>query len=263
VVVTGQPGAGKSTLLNANPKLMMLDPERGGNTVQDPQALRFTPPTTVHPKDLDQAYIDFVDKLIARRMSGKTDIQMIGIDTLDEMIGIFSKSLCLRENCVDVGDVGGGHGRGYAMVREAIFGMLDKAYRAGFGWAIVAHTRTKTVMVGREERQISGLAVSDSFKAAVFQKCEHIVFVEHGVQIVEGEPTVKVVGGKRIKKAGKRQTVKVRKLKTRPGGLWQGGESNEVKVRVPLDDEMVLPERGGWDMFTAAYDRAVESLRKA
>jgi len=260
LVIAGQPGAGKSTFLNSNPQLISLDPERGGDTVADPKALRFTPPDNTAPAELDRAYIAFVDKLIERRRRGATDIQMICIDTIDEMISLFQKALCLRENTDDVGDIGGGHGKGYFIVRDAIFGMLDRAYRAGFGWAIIAHTAVKTVTVGKEERQVSGLAMSSSYMRSVFQKCEHMMFVEHGIQVVTGSSEVKIVNGKRIEKPGKTTTVPVRKLKTRPGGLWQGGDTNDVKVRIPLPSELILPPLRGWDLFVEVYNEASRAL---
>ena len=260
MVITGQPGAGKSTLLNSNPTVLSLDPERGGDTAADPQALRFTPPPDTDPMVLDQAYLTFVDSIIARKMRGATDIGMICLDTIDEFIDIFLTALCLRKGVDDPIDLKDGSGNGYTIVRKAIFGMLDKVHRAGMGWAIIAHTRTKTVRIGGEERQVSGLSVSDSFKGAIFQKCEHMLFVEHGVEQVKGPEEVKVVGGKKIKKPGKVSTQKVRKLKTRPGGLWQGGDTNDVKVRVPITDELILPKVGGWDLFTKAYEDACSTL---
>ncbi len=260
LTITGQPGAGKSTLLNSNPHLLSLDPERGGDTSADPRALRFTPPPETEPAVLDQAYLAFVDKLIARKLQGADDIRMICIDTIDELISIFQRALCIRENALDVGDVGGGHGKGYFIVRDLIFGMLDKIHRAGLGWAIIAHTCTKTVTVGKEEKQISGLAISSSYQRTVFQKCEHMLFVEHGVETVVGKKEIKVVGGKRIEKPGATKIVRVRKLKTKPGGLWQGGDTNDVKVRVPIKDEMILPQVGGWDLFTKAYEDACRLL---
>ncbi len=260
IVITGQPGSGKSTLLNSNPCLVMLDPERGGDTVADARALRFTPPPNTPPEKLDLTYVEFVDRIIKRRRGGKDDIRMIGIDSLDEMISLFQKALCLRENVVDVGDVGGGHGKGYFMVRDAIFGMLDRAYQAGLGWAIIVHTKIRYVTIDGKEVAVSGLGISDSYKSAVFQKCEHMMFVEHGIETIVGKPEVRMVGGRKVEKPGRRENKRVRKLKTKPGGLWMGGNTHDVKVRVPLDDEMVLPEKGGWDLFVLAYDKAVKVL---
>lgn len=228
----------------------------------DPQALRWTAPPATDLKVLDKAYLEFVDKIVARKMRGATDIKMIAIDSIDEMILLFQKALCLRENTDDVGEVGGGHGKGYFMVRDAIFGMLDKIYRSGMGWAIIAHTAIKTVKVGNEEKQISGLAMSSSYVRATFQKCEHMLFVEHGSETVVGEKEYKILNGRKIEKKGKTTTKKVRKLKTRPGGLWQGGDTNDVKVRVPLPNEIILPRLAGWDCLDEAYKGAVALLTK-
>ncbi len=185
---------------------------------------------------------------------------MICLDTIDEFIDIFLTALCLRKGVEDPIDLKDGSGNGYTIVRKAIFGMLDRVHRSGMGWAIIAHTRTKTVRVGGEERQVSGLNVSDSFKGAVFQKCEHMLFVEHGVEAVTEPDKVRTIKGKKLTQKGQTTTVKVRKLKTRPGGLWQGGDTNDVKVRVPIRDEIILPKVGGWDCFTEAYGDAIRIL---
>lgn len=262
IVISGEPGAGKSTFLNSNPFLLSLDPERGGDTAADPRALRFTPPPETDPSQLDTAYTDFVDKLIARKLKGANDIKMIALDTLDEFVDIFLTAICLRKGVLDPLDLNDGSGNGYTIVRKSIFGMLDKIHRAGLGWAIIAHTQVKTVRVGGEERQLSGLAVSNSFKGAVFQKCEHMMFIEHGVNMIPGKDEVKIVGGKTITRRGTPTAQKCRKIKTSPGGLWRGSETNDVKVRVPLQDEIILPKVGGWDLFTKAYEAAVVLLTK-
>lgn len=264
LVITGQPGAGKSTFLNSNPHLISLDPEQGGRTVADPQALRFTPPANTDPAQLDKAYLAFADKLIARKLGGRDDFKMVCVDSLDELIGIFQRALCLRAATdgmiPEIGDIGGGHGKGYAMVRESIFGMLDKIHRAGLGWACIAHTTIKTVTVDNKEVQVSGLAMSQSYMSALFRKCEHMMFIEHGIQVVPGKMVPVIVGARTINKPGKSTNQRVRKLKTRPGGLWQGGSTNDVKVRVPLKNEYILPKVGGWGLFAEAYEEACNLL---
>ncbi len=262
LVITGQPGAGKSTFLNSNPHLIMLDAERGGDTVADPKALRFTPPPFTSLGVLDRAYEEFVDRITQRKLQGKTDIQMVGIDSLDEMIQIFQKALCLRENKESIGDVGGGHGKGYFMVLDSVFGMLDKLHRAGLGWAVVCHSKTKTVGVGDAAREVTVLAISDSYKTAVWRKCEHMLFVERGIVTTVGEPMIVTVAGKKLERMGDRITTKVRKLKTSPGGLWKGGDAEDIKVRVPLSEELLLPEYSGWDVLAADYRRACETLTR-
>jgi energy-coupling factor transporter ATP-binding protein EcfA2 len=260
LVVTGMPGSGKSTFLNSNPQALILDPEQGGDTVADPQAIRFTPPTSVTPDELDRAYVDLVDRVVNQAIKSSRDIKMIVIDSLDEFIDIFLTALCLRKGVSDPIDLKDGSGNGYTIVRKDIFGMLDRIHRAGLGWALVAHTRCRIIRIGGEDRQQYGLAVSDSFKTATFQKCEHMLFVEHGIEQIEEPSKVRIIKGRRIESKSKTTTKQVRKLRTRPGGLWQGSETADVKVRVPLPNEIVLPASGGWDRFVAAYNDACATL---
>lgn len=261
IVLTGQPGSGKSTLSNSDPSILVLDPEQGGKTVADPKATRFTPPPNTPLEELDLAYIKLVDRIIARKLKGKNDIKMICIDTIDKLIDLFQTSLCLREGSESVGDVGGGHGRGYAMVRESIWSMLDRIHRAGMGWILIAHSATKFVaMPDGSQRQTTGLAVSPSYVQAIWKDCEHMLFFEHGIQTVIPTPTIKIVRGKKTTKTHAPVHQPVRKLKTAPGGLWQGGNTNDVKVRVPLSPEIVIPELKGFATLTQDYDRAIETL---
>lgn len=266
LLITGTPGSGKSTFLNSNKKLLMIDVEAGGRTVADPLAMRYTIPPSTKPVDADTAYIAFVDKIIARRIKGATDIEMIGFDSADELVALFQRALCLREtdsaspSLLDIGDIGGGHGKGYAIVREAIANMLDRIHRAGLGWAIVAHTVTKTVTIGKEEVQVASLAVSDTYKSMLLRKCEHFLFVESGVELVTPPPTVKEVKGQKIKTVHPPVPVPCRFLKTAPGGIWKGAEAAELKVRVPLADRIKLPQIDGFGTFSNAYTEAIVKL---
>jgi hypothetical protein len=260
LLISGSPGSGKSTFLNSNPNLLMVDVERGGRTVADPRAMRFSIPVTTDPAQADKAYLDFVDKIIARKIKGATDIKMVGFDSADELITLFQRALCLRENCQDVGDVGGGHGKGYAVVREAIANMLDRLHQAGLGWAIVAHTTTKTVTLNKEEIQVASLAVSDTYKSMLLRKCEHFLFVESGVELITPPPTIKTVKGRNIETVHAPEPKPCRYLKTAPGGIWRGAEAAELKVRVPLPERIKLPQLGGFETFSKAYNEAVSKL---
>ncbi len=262
LVITGHPGSGKSTLLNSNPGLIMLDPDRGGDTVDDPQALRFTPPPNVAVADLDKAYLEFADKIVARKLAGNDDIKMVGIDSLDELIKVFQVAVVARapEAITHIGDVDGGHGKGYSTAGDPIWMMLDKIHRAGLGWALICQSRSKTITVDGKEKVINELAISDSYKSTVLAKCEHMLFLSRGIVTQPGPDIVTKVGNREIRRPGKRITTPVRKLRTNPGGVWRGEEAGEVKVRVPLSSELVIPKSGGWDVLAADYGQACTKL---
>lgn len=261
-VLTGRPGCGKSTLVHSNPKAFILDPEMGGNTVDDPKAICFTPDSDKTPEgDTAAAYMDMVNTLIDRRKKGARDIELIAIDTIDELIEIFLRDFCLKHKLEDPLDYRSGEGNAYSIVRRDIFNdILDRAYRAGFGWVILAHVTPKTIRHDGEERVVMSLAVSDSFRNAMFRKCEHMMFMEYHTKVVAGDPIVKVVGGKEIVIPGKAEKEESRILKTKPGGLWKGETTNEVKVRVPFPDSTEIPRLGGWNVVTNVYNEAIKTL---
>lgn len=259
--IMGPPGDGKSTLINSDPNIAVIDFERGGRTVDDPRAIRISIPHDIAPEKADEYVAGIVLRLVKRKVAGKTDIKMIALDTFDEMVELFQTALCIREGQVDVGDVGGGHGKGYNIVRKQIFGLLDHIYRAGLGWAVLAHIATKTVTVGREEKQISGLAVSDSYKQALLRKCEHQLFLQRGTEVITTEGTERELpGGRKLRGTPVTKTLDCRQITTKPGGLWKGGETSDVKVRVPLPESFKIPPIGGFGVFADVYGEAVKKL---
>ena len=104
------------------------------------------------------------------------------------------------------------------------------------------------------------LAVSDSFRNAMFRKCEHMMFMEYHTKVVQDEPIVKSIGGKEVSLPGKTRKEECRILKTKPGGLWKGETTNEVKVRVPFPDSTEIPRLVGWSVVTNVYNEAIKTL---
>lgn len=260
-VFTGRPGCGKSTLIHSNPKAFILDPEGGGNTVSDPQAICFAPDPDDTPEgQTAKAYMAMVDTLIARRKRGSKDIEMIVIDTIDELIDIFLRDFCLEHKLEDPLDYRSGEGNAYSIVRRDVFGILDRAYKAGFGWTVLAHVTPKTIRHGGQETVVMSLSVSDSFRNALYRKCEHMMFMEFHSKNVTAPSTTRTISGKQISIPGVVSQVECRILKTKAGGLWKGETTNEVKVRVPFPDATEVPRLAGWGVVTDVYGEAVKTL---
>lgn len=262
-VFTGRPGCGKSTLVHNNPKAFILDHDQGGNTVDDPRAIRYCPDPDKTPEGATaDAYRNIVDVLIARRKKGAKDIEMIALDTYDELIEIFLRDFCLKHKLEDPLDYKSGEGNAYSIVRRDIFEILNRAYRAGFGWAILVNVTPKVIRHGGEERTVLSLSVSESFANAVRKKCEHFMYLAYHTKTVKGPPTTRTIGGKKVTIPGETRKEECRLLKTKPGTLWAGETTDEVKVRIPFPDSTEIPRLGGWDVFTRVYDEAIQTLTK-
>jgi hypothetical protein len=260
-VLCGRGGCGKSTLLHSNPKAFILDPEEGGNTVDDPKAICYAPdPDQVPEGSYAEAYMDVADRIITRYKQGKREFELLGIDTLDELIEVFLVDFCRKHKLEDPLDYKSGEGNAYSIVRRDIFRILDRAHRAGMGWVLLCHVTPKTIRQAGEERVVQSLAVSDSFRNAVFRKCEHMMFMDYFTKNIKGPLIKKVIKGKTVSIPGEMKQEIWRVLKTKPGGLWKGESTSDVKVRVPFPDSTEIPRLGGWNVVTKAYDEAVKTL---
>ncbi len=259
-VVAGLAGCGKSTVMHSNPRMFILDPEGGGVTAADPQALVYRTPITVPPGEQADAYRAAVRRMIDRHRRGDHEFCMLGVDTIDKLIDVFMVDFCVQKGIVDPLEYKDGRGNAYTIVRRDIFGLLDEATRAGMGWCLAAHVTPKTRRVGEEERVVNTLAVSDSFAVTVRRECEHMLFMEFVTRSVVEPGALKVVAGKEIRLPGARKTQEVRVLRTRPGGTWQGEPLNTVKVRIPFPDKMEVPKWNGWGVVADGYTEGVRIL---
>ena len=259
-VFVGRPGCGKSTILHSNPHAFILDPEGGGKTVDDPQAGVFVVPKSIPPGEQAAAYKKMAERIIERKRNGKTDIEMLGIDTIDKLIDIFLRDFCLNHNIDDPMEYKDGNGNAYTIVRKEIFGILDSAHRAGLGWTMLAHVTPKSKQVGGEVKMIQSLAVSDSFAIAIRRECEHMLFMEFATKTWTEPGIKKVVKGRTIEIPGDTRKEVIRVLRTVPGGIWKGETTNDVKVRVPFPDKTVVPRKEGWASLSQAYEAAVQEL---
>jgi hypothetical protein len=207
-------------------------------------------------------YERFVAGIIKRKLSGKEDIQTLGIDTYDTLVEVFAARVCKENGIEDLGDIKGSRGKGYFLTRRPIFEMLARVEQAGMGWSLLAHTTTKIVNVGDKEVRVTSLAVSDSFKGAAFRRCEHMLVLERGQRTIEVPPKEKVVEGRKITIPSKSRVEKCVFLRTEAGTLSGGDSTEEVKSRLPIPDRLVIPEKAAWDALSHAYEEAAAKVQE-
>ena len=245
IMLVGRGGSGKSTLINSDSRIAILDLEKGGRTVRQPRAIRFSPPPTTPFVHRAQYCRDVVKKLVTRKKSGKDDIQMLGIDTIDSLIHAFALEMMNREKITDPGDYGGGHGKGYAVLRNDIMdNILGPVTQAGMGWVIICHITPIKIRAGEGDKLVNELSMSQSFRGAFFKECDHFLAMEN----------TKVVDKK------SRQAVTAKQILCTPGGTWANGAIPDVKVRVPIKARIVLPINDPFAALEKEYNLACEKL---
>lgn len=260
VVLTGQPGSGKSTFLNSCKSMFIIDPERGGRTVSDPKAMRF--PATDRPATADDYRKVFQQLIKHREKEGdNSDFSTIGIDSYDYLIYLFQRDLATKYSLEDVGDYSGGHGKGYRVVGDELWGYIDALHNMGVGWWIVMHQRAYTKKLEQDDAVTYRFGVSDSYKYPVKQRCEHVLFLDRGVERIKKPPKiVSLPGGKTKEISQGYEQKEVRLLSCFPF-LNSTETAADVKVRLPLPEKIVVPDHDGWSSWVDAYNASVYRLK--
>lgn len=119
---------------------------------------------------------DMVNWLISTKGT-EHNIEIVAIDTIDELIGICDKEICrlgTLENptkpCKSILAYGGGFNRGPAASADLIKATINKLRAAGFGIVVIGHTRLKAL-------QDKGVADDTSFMqltgaiSGVYERC--------------------------------------------------------------------------------------------
>jgi hypothetical protein len=87
-----------------------------------------------------------------------------------------------------------------------------------------------------------------------------MLFMEFATRTWTEPGETKIVSGKKIVLPGETKKEIMRVVRTRPGGVWKGESTTDVKVRVPFPDKTVIPRIGGWSELSKVYDEAVATL---
>lgn len=252
IVVTGRPGSGKTSFAASNPRALLFDLEKGAGSVSDPACLRaILPSTSTAPADDLRKSVDSVLKEYRTSSQLRESLSTIVFDSFDAMVEMFLRDLRQKNNLEDAGDYKGGHGKGYFVVRDEIFGILDNIHRAGLGWVLIAHLSLKDV----NGVMVPALNVSKTFRDTLVRSRD-LQFKMDCARAVK-ESTTK--SGAKVRLPSKdpkdRQYVLITDTTT------VAADYDGPKANVPLESGLVIPQHGGWAAFRAAYEKAVEVRR--
>jgi hypothetical protein len=252
IVVTGRGGSGKTSFVASNPRCLLFDLERQPRTLIDPQATFVRLKTnSVHSADDLRKGIDAFLAAYRTDPTLRESIKTVAIDSFDVWVEWGLRELCAKFDLEDAGDYKGGHGKGYFKVRDDIFDTLDRIHRAGLGWVLVAHISLKEV----GDVQVPALGVSKSFRD-VLVRSRDLMFK---IDCVPGVVEQKTKSGTVIKIPSKNPKDRRYVLITDTSTTAEDFDS--PKCNVPVESGLVIPARGGWSAFRAAYSKAVDIRR--
>lgn len=257
IVAASLPGKGKSSLLHNNGKALVLDPEWGGKTVKSPRAIRFGPTQDKktglkhHPSSED--YLRVVQKVVDARKAGSREIEMLGVDTLNSLLKLRERELMAKFNVTRLKDIT--HGDGFTMVTNFVQDLLTLAESSGMGWFCCVHVGVKSVRTDDGEKIVHDMTLWPTVRNLIEGVCDHRFYLDKcQVPVVE----TKMIGGKPKEVTVGQRTACV--LESKPGLKFKPGQFDDMKVRVPFEDEIVISEDNGWADLEAAYAKAVAKL---
>jgi len=251
IVITGRGGTGKSNLAASNPRAVLFDLERQPRTLLDPQCTyaRIKTTSTSPADDLSAAIEGLIDAY-RRDVALQETLKTVAIDSFDTMVDIFTRQVCKEHGAKDIGDVGA-KGKGYALVRNRIFRLLDDVHAVGLGWVLIAHENLSEV----GNATVPKLTVSPSFRDQLVRSRD----MKFKMDCVPGNVMKKLKDGRQIPMLSK--DPKDREYRMFIDTSIVPEQYDTPKSPVPIGSGLLIPGKGGWQTLRDAYAEAVEKRR--
>jgi hypothetical protein len=251
IVITGRAGTGKSNLAASNPRAAFFDLERQPRTLLDPQCTYVRiKPTSTSPADDLRASVESLVSAYRIDKGLQDSLKTVVIDSFDSMVDVFTRDVCKAHSVTDIGEVGA-KGKGYALVRNSVFRLLDDLHMVGLGWVLVAHQNLAEI----GNSTVPRLNVSPSFRDQLVRSRDIMLKMD----CVPGHIMTELKSGKKIPIASK--DPKDREYRMFVDTSTVPEQYDTPKSPVPIESGLVIPGKGGWQTFREAYARAVKKRR--
>lgn len=244
IFAIGLCGEGKSTFVASIPNSIVLDFERGTDLIPSSANMRISIESMEHYEKLKA-------QLLKDGEANRHPAKRIIIDTADEWVAFYAAAIT-REKDIEAIEEYGQHGSGWALLRRRIMHDLDSFWMAGYSWLLVGHLQEKTITKPKSQQTVTVLRESlfPSVATAIKRKADYFMSVMR-VPITVTTYEEITVNGKTIKRP-------VQSTQDQYKLLVAGDLEIPGKGRIQLaSNEYILPKKGGWGVFEAAYDEAV------
>ena len=149
-------------------------------------------------------FIELVDDLVLDKMENDTEIELIGIDTYDELCRLASAEVVRQSNkknptklCETINGAFGGFNGGFEKFEEIVENQLHRLRKVGYTLFVISHTKVRTIkekgMTEDDAYQMLTTNLDSRFDKVVAHKADVIATIQIDKDIKEG----KLLGTKR------------------------------------------------------------------
>ncbi|KKN66011.1 hypothetical protein LCGC14_0476030 [marine sediment metagenome] len=253
MLVVGPSNEGKSTFINSTPRTMVLDFEKGSDSIIDPKAIRIPIRDIAH-------YDKILAKLIADAKTGNRPFDRVAIDTGDEAAGMLSLWIANEKDIEDIAEYGR-EGHGWFLLRNRFMHRLRELNNAGYAWTIAGHIVEEKITdrKGKERLRIKPALFPSLYKSVLRLASFEMTFYrlaksQQRMKTIK-HPTsganIEVPDGDNVDVV-ETYYLDMRALDGEPGKK-RGVPNMAGRFELPLVD--------GWQVFKDNYNRAVNELK--
>ncbi|EGT3606858.1 AAA family ATPase (plasmid) [Clostridium perfringens] len=155
-------------------------------------------------KNAWKQFVELVDDLVLDKMENDTDIELIGIDTYDELCRLTSAEVVRQSNkknptkqCESINGAFGGFNGGFEKFEELVEEQLHRLRQVGYTLFVISHTKVRTIkekgMTEDDAYQMLTTNLDSRFDKVVAHKADVIATIQIDKEIQDG----KLLGTKR------------------------------------------------------------------
>lgn len=249
----GPSGEGKTTFLSSIPDNIILDFDGGAEACPGGRATR------IYVESYDH-YMQITDMLIEDGKAGKRDFRRVSFDTADEWAGMIINKLQEEKGVEDITEFGSA-GHGWNMIKTRCWSRLRALEESGYTWACNGHLQTKEEYdpITKKARTVLRDSLFPSFSRKITTRADFklTIYCKQESKTVTG-PGRTTSGGKKI--SGKKSTTVSNVYYC--NSMSTEEKKNKARGAPDMDRKFEISLVGGWDVFKAKYDAAVESARE-
>ncbi|MGD2065681.1 MAG: AAA family ATPase [Candidatus Bathyarchaeota archaeon] len=254
--VVGPSGEGKTTYISSIHNNMILDFDERAEAIPGTRSIRI-------PIKSYSQLTDIRGKMLDDYKAGNRRFVRTSIDTSDECIAMIKHQLEKEKSVEDITDYRS-EGYGYNLILQRFWSIILDIQMAGMSWAIAGHIKYKNEVDPATKKTVTRLrdAVYPCVSKKILTKSDFKLTIYCQPETVKTTLPPKIVmnGGQKIEvPQSKEEVVTSYFLNSLTIDKYGTNKASGVPT---MPRKIQLPLIGGWDVFKAYYEKAVNEARQ-